>query len=102
MSLLKSLINSVPGNRKGGVHDSCTVLLVFAAGLVAMGCGSTSHTSRPAELESHYEGVVGTYSIHDQIESGFRYVRRIQNNTIYRSYFFPTCTEIRYTELPGI
>src|SRR5690625_2049996 len=102
MSLLKSLINSVPGNRKGGVHASCTVLLVFAAGLVAMGCGSTSHTSRPAELESHYAGVVGTYSIHDQIESGFRSVRRIQNNAIYRSYFFPPGAEIRDADLHGM
>ena len=102
MNLLKALIKSVPENRKGRIPASCTVLLVFAAGLMAMGCGSTSHTSRPAESESHYAGVAGLYSIHDQIESGFRSVRRIQNNAIYRSYFFPRGVEIREADLHGM
>src|SRR5690625_5614086 len=102
MNLLKGLMKGVPENRKGRIPASCTVLLVFAAGLMAMGCGSTSHPSRPAESESHYEGVAGLYSIHDQIESGFRSVRRVQNNAIYRSYFFPPGCEIREEDIHGM
>lgn len=99
MSLLKTLINSVPGNSKRGILSSCSVLFVMAAGLMVTGCGSTSHTTRPAEYESYYAGVAGIYSVHDQIESGFRSVRRIQNNAIYRSYFFPVGAEIREADL---
>src|SRR5690625_5522674 len=69
---------------------------------MAMGCVSTSHTSRPAESESHYAGVAGLYSIHDQIEPGFRSLRRIQNNAIYRSYFFPPGDELREADLHGM
>src|SRR5690625_7288182 len=67
-----------------------------------MGSASTSPPPRPAKSESTYPGVAGLYSIHDQIESGFRSVRRIQNNAIYRSYFFPPGVQIREAGLHGM
>lgn len=69
------------------------ILILFA------GCGSASQTTRSYGDDAWYVNGLGPASVHDQISEGFMSVRRIQNNTIYRSYLFPGDSVIRAADL---
>lgn len=94
MSLNKVLTQNLPGNVTGFFASLFGGLL-----LIIGGCGSASQTAQQAGADTYYDSGIGSVSVNSQIESGFQSVRRIQNNTIYRSYFFPEGSEIHVSQL---
>lgn len=96
MNLYKILIQNVQRAVSTGKIALACVAILFVTG----GCGSASQTTQASEDDSYYVNGLGSFSVNDQIENGFKSVRRIQNNTIYRSYFFPEGSEIREADLP--
>lgn len=96
MRLNKILIHHIERVTPARKALSVIGVLIF----VSSGCGSSSQTASSSETSSYYASGLGSFPVNDQIEDGFKSVRRIQNNTIYRSYFFPDGSGIREGDLP--
>lgn len=89
-------------NKKYHLRSGRLLFVLILPWFLYLGCRSSAVYVTELQDDGYYQNRSGSSLVRDQIKESFSTIRRIQSNTIYRTYYFPPERLPTEAELSGL